>query len=252
VIPLSLKISYTLFVCLIVPVYWRYYGPANFLWFSDIALLVTVPALWLESSLLASIMALAVVLPELAWNVDFLFRLTTGAPLIGISAYMFDRGIPRFIRALSLFHVALPLLLLWMVHRLGYDRRALIAQTCVAMIVLPLSYWFSDPSENINWVYGFGEKPRARVPALWFLAFLMLMFPLAIYLPTHFVLDQVFRSGEGKGREREGQMRDGVPGVRGGTMIASCSCSEKIAGFRKRSICPRLTPLQKAAPWENG
>jgi hypothetical protein len=39
-----------------------------------------------------------------------------------------------------------------------------------------------------------GEKPQARVPALWFLAFLMLMFPLAIYLPTHFVLDQVLGS----------------------------------------------------------
>ena len=192
VIPLWLKISYTLFVCLIVPVYWRRYGPANFLWFSDIALLVTVPALWLESSLLASMMALAVALPELAWNVDFLIRLTTGAPLIGLSAYMFDRGIPRFLRALSLFHVGLPLLLLWMVHRLGYDKRALIAQTVVAMIVLPLSYLLGDRRRNINWVYGFGEKPQARIPALSFLIFIMLMFPLVIYLPTHFLLDQVF------------------------------------------------------------
>ena len=197
-IPLWLKISYTLFVCFLVPVYWRRYGPANFLWFSDIALLLAVPALWLESSLLASMMALAVALPELAWNIDFLVRLTTGAPLIGLSAYMFDRGIPRFLRALSLFHVGLPLLLLWMVHRLGYDRRALIAQTSVTMIVLPLSYWFSDPGRNINWVYGLGERPQARVPALWFLTFLILMFPLAIYLPTHWVLDQLFgpaRSG---------------------------------------------------------
>jgi len=39
VIPLGLKIIYTLFVCALVPVYWRQYGPANFLWFSDIALL---------------------------------------------------------------------------------------------------------------------------------------------------------------------------------------------------------------------
>jgi hypothetical protein len=194
VIPLWLKISYTLFVCLIVPVYWRRYGPANFLWFSDIALLVTVPALWLESSLLASMMALAVALPELAWNVDFFARLTTGARLTGLSAYMFDRGISRFIRALSLFHVGLPLLLLWMLHRLGYDKRALVAQTFVAMIVLPLSYWFSGARQNVNWVYGFGGRPKARVPALWFLTFLMVMFPLAIYLPTHLVLDKVFAS----------------------------------------------------------
>lgn len=192
VFPLWLKIAYTLFVCVIVPVYWRHYGPANFLWFSDIALLLTVPALSLESSLLASMMALAVALPELAWNVDFFVRLTTGVSLMGLSAYMFDRSIPLLIRGLSLFHVGLPLLLLWMVHRLGYDKGALIAQTLVAIVVLPLSYFFSDPRENVNWVYGFGEKPQTRVPALWFLAFLIVMFPLAIYLPTHFVLDKVF------------------------------------------------------------
>ena len=194
VIPLWVKTTYTLFVCLIVPVYWRHYGPANFLWFSDIALLVTVPALWLESSLLASMMAVAVTLPELAWNVDFFVRLTTGASLTGLSAYMFDRSIPLFIRGLSLFHVGLPLLLIWMLNRLGYDKRALIAQTLVAAIVLPLSYFFSDPRENVNWVYGFGEKPQTRVPAVWFLTFLILMFPLAIYLPTHLVLDKVFGS----------------------------------------------------------
>ena len=36
-IPPGLKIIYTLFVCALVPIYWRQYGPTNFLWFSDIA-----------------------------------------------------------------------------------------------------------------------------------------------------------------------------------------------------------------------
>jgi hypothetical protein len=140
-------------------------------------------------------MALAVTLPELAWNVDFFVRLTTGASLIGFGAYMFDRSIPLFIRALSLFHVGLPLILVWMLYRLGYDKSAFLAQTLVAAIVLPLSYLFGDPQRNVNWVYGFGERPQTRVPALWFLAFLILMFPLAIYLPTHLMLDKVFGSG---------------------------------------------------------
>jgi len=111
--PLWFKIAYPLFVCFLMPIYWRRYGPVNFLWFSDIALLVTMPALWLESPLLASMMAVAVTLPELAWNLDFFVRLTTGATFMGLSSYMFDRNIPLFIRALSLFHVGLPLLLVW-------------------------------------------------------------------------------------------------------------------------------------------
>src|SRR5439155_6555896 len=58
---LGLKIGYTLFVCVVVPIYWRQYGPANFLWFSDIALLAMVPALWLENALLASTMAVSII-----------------------------------------------------------------------------------------------------------------------------------------------------------------------------------------------
>lgn len=191
-IPLWLKIAYTLFVCVLVPIYWRQYGLANFLWFSDIALLVLVPALWLESPLLISMMALAVVLPELVWNIDYFFRLATGVSLIGLTSYMFDAGIPRFIRGLSLFHVALPLLLVWMLHRLGYDRRALLWQTIVAAVVFPLSYLFSNPRENVNWVYGFGEQQQTTLPAPLFVLFLMLLFPLVIYFPTHLLLDNIF------------------------------------------------------------
>jgi hypothetical protein len=191
-IPIWLKIAYTLFVCMLVPIYWRQYGPVNFLWFSDIALLGLVPALWLESPLLVSMLALAVVLPELAWNVDYFLRLATGVSLIGLTSYMFDATIPLFIRGLSLFHVAMPLLLIWMLSRLGYDDRALFWQTLVAVVVLSLSYLFSNPRENVNWVYGFGEKPQTKVPAPLFVLFLMLLFPVGVYLPTHLLFDRIF------------------------------------------------------------
>ena len=107
-IHLGIKLAYTLCLLVLVPVYWAHYGPKNFLWFSDIALLTTGAALWLESPLLASMMMLAVLLPELAWNLDFFGRLLTGRPMFGMSAYMFDADTPRYLRALSLFHVPLP------------------------------------------------------------------------------------------------------------------------------------------------
>lgn len=191
-IPLWLKITYTLYVCVLVPIYWRQYGAANFLWFSDIALFVVLLALWLESGFLASMMAIAVVLLELAWNIDFFVRLTTGANLIGLSDYMFDAKINLAIRALSLFHVVLPLLLIWMVAQLGYDSRALAAQIALAWIVLPLSRLLSPPAENVNWVYGFGDKPQTVLPASLYVALLMIAFPLLVYLPTHLLLKKLF------------------------------------------------------------
>lgn len=193
-IPLWLKIAYTILVCVIIPVYWVKYGPANFLWFSDIALLLTVPALWLENSLLAGMMAVSVALLEVAWNIDFLGRLITGRNLFGLSKYMFNQSIPLWVRALSLFHVILPPLLLWMVYRLGYDERAFIAQTVLAWIILPLSYLVAKPSENVNWVRGFDE-PQTRMSAPAYLALLMIGFPLFIYLPTHLILKNLMERG---------------------------------------------------------
>ena len=63
-IPLWIKLGYTVFVGVLVPVYLRHYGPANFLWFSDIALFMLVAALWWENRLLASMAALAVLRPD--------------------------------------------------------------------------------------------------------------------------------------------------------------------------------------------
>ena len=193
-IPFGVKVLYTLFVCALVPIYWRQYGPANFLWFSDIALLALVPALWLENALLVSMIAISLVFFEALWNVDFFFRLSTGKSLIGLSAYMFDPKIHLSIRGLSCFHIVLPPLLLWMLYRLGYDQRAFILQTIVALVVLPLSYLISNPQENVNWVYGFGQTPQRILPAPLFVILLMLLFPLVIYLPTHLLFAKIFRA----------------------------------------------------------
>src|SRR5438093_2495094 len=70
-IPLWVKLPYTAFLAVLVPFYWRSYGPVNFLWFFDIALLVTLPALWLESPFLSSLEAVAIAFPQLCWAVDF-------------------------------------------------------------------------------------------------------------------------------------------------------------------------------------
>lgn len=193
-VPLWGKVLYTLFLCVLVPVYWTHWGPKNFLWFSDIALLVTGAALWLETPMLASMMALAIALPELAWNVDFFGRLLTGREIFGLSGYMFDPQKPLYLRALSLFHMILPVVLVWMVSRLGYDRRAWALQTVLALIVLSVTYWLTDPAENVNWVYGPGSKPQTWLPPLAYLALLMIFFPLVVYLPTHLLLRRLIGS----------------------------------------------------------
>jgi hypothetical protein len=175
-----------------VAVYSVKYRLGNFLWFSDIALVAIVPALWIESSLLASMVAVGVLLPEVLWNVSFFTQLLTGRRITGLTDYMFEPHRPLYLRALSLFHVFLPVLLLWMVDVLGYDPLAWIAQTVLAWIVLPLSYFFTDPVDNVNWVFGPGAKPQNRIPPLLYLGLLMIGFPALAYLPAHLLLQRLF------------------------------------------------------------
>jgi len=191
-IALSLKLTYSIFVAWVIPIYWKQYGPANYLWFSDVALILLVPALWLESKLFFSALAVSVVLLELLWNVDFFVRLLTRSQLVGLSDYMFDSTISRSIRALSLFHVLLPAILIWYVYRLGYDSRAFLVQTFSAWVVLLLSFFLTKPKDNINWVYGFGKKPQTRLPKVIHLLLLMLGLPVLVYLPSHLVLKRLF------------------------------------------------------------
>jgi len=117
---------------------------------------------------------------------------------------MLDSSIPLFLRALSLFHGWLPFFLLWSLSRLGYDRRALGAQSVVAIVVLLISYFFAPappPSAdhpnwavNINYVFGLDDKHPQTIMArpLWLL-FIMAM-AVGIYLPTHFVLRRLFKA----------------------------------------------------------
>src|SRR5579872_4394227 len=130
-IPLWLKWAYTLFLAILVPYYMHSYGPKNFLYFCDIAAFFTLGALWLESPLLASMPAVGILLPQTLWIVDFLAE-AVGLRLTGLTSYMFENQIPLFTRGLSLFHFWLPILLVWLVWRLGYAKKALPAWTLLA------------------------------------------------------------------------------------------------------------------------
>jgi len=186
------KLPFSLLVCVLIHVYWRNYGPGNFLWFSDIALFMAAGAMWLRSRWLAGMAAVSVLLLDSVWNLDFFSRLIFGVRIFGLSDYMFNATFSLALRALSLFHVVMPPLLLWLLYKLGYESRAWIAQSILAWIVLPLSWLLTAPAANVNWVRGFGGHEQTSMPPLAYLGLLMLLFPLLVYLPTHLILRRFF------------------------------------------------------------
>jgi hypothetical protein len=200
-IPPAVKLAYTAFVAVLVPVYWLSCGPTNFLYFCDVALLLTLAGIWLESALLISMCGVGILLPQLFWLVDFLAHLA-GLKLTGLTAYMFSPTLTLFARGLSLFHGWLPLLLIWLIRRLGYDRRAFPAWGALATVLVLVAYLFLPPAGaalpdpnipvNVNYVHGFSDRePQRWMHGHLYVAVYLAGLWCAVFLPTHLVLRRI-------------------------------------------------------------
>src|SRR5579864_5662497 len=94
-VPFAVKVAFTVFMAVLIPVYLYYYGPTNFLFICNIALLLTLAAIWPENDLLLSMVGVAILVLQTGWLVDFLVNLA-GVSLTGVTDYMFDARFPLF------------------------------------------------------------------------------------------------------------------------------------------------------------
>src|SRR5580658_800146 len=186
-IPLWLKVGWSLWVLVWMPVYWHQYGLQNFLYFCDLGNLFIAAALWLESPLIFSWQACGLLLFQILYCVDLVGAVLTGRHVIGGTEYMFDFHIPLFVRLLSSFHLVTPPLLLWAIWRLGYDRRGWKYQTLAAWIVVPINY-FWRPQYDVNWARGPFFREQHVVPGMVYLAFYLVVVPGLVFWPTHLAL----------------------------------------------------------------
>ena len=174
-----------------LPTYTAFWGGANFLHICNVAVILSCLGFLFESPLLLSSQAVFSILGNFFWALDFLNALVTGHPLFGGTEYMWNASIPLWVRCLSLYHFVLPLLLLWGLHRSGYDRQGWKLQGVISLLVLSLSR-FTDPAKNINFVF---RDPLLR--KTWGMASLHVIviwigLIVLIYWPTHQVLCRVF------------------------------------------------------------
>jgi hypothetical protein len=186
-VPLWVKIEWTVWVVVWAPIYYRQYGAQNFLYFCDLGNLLVLAALWLESQLIFSWQASGLLLFQTLYTLDLGGVLITGRHFIGGTEYMFDPGVPLFVRLLSLFHIVMPPLLLWAIWRLGYDARGWKWAAAEAWIVVPINYFWRG-QYNINWARGLFLREQHAMPGLLYLAGYLVLVPLLVYWPTHLVL----------------------------------------------------------------
>jgi hypothetical protein len=170
-----------------LPSYTVAYGLANFLFICNLTVFLCALGIWTCSRLLLSSQAVAVLVVGVVWTVDLVSRLLNGGHLIGGTEYMWEPRWPLFTRLLSLYHVVLPVLLLVVLRRIGYDRRGYLLQSVIAVVAVSLGRLFG-PEANVNHAFVDPILKRTWGGAVTHVAVVAGALVLVVYPITHLLL----------------------------------------------------------------
>lgn len=180
-----------------IPVYWRAWGAANFIHLCDIAVILTCVGLWTNNALLISSQAVSALVVDVMWALDAASASAFGRHIFGGTEYLFDPSHAFWVRMVSLYHVAIVVVLLWALHRAGYDRRGWAVQAWIVAGAF-VAARFTPAEQNINFAFRlpvvnrpFGPAPLHVVVSIAFMIFV-------VYWPTHWALRRIFPAPAGK------------------------------------------------------
>jgi hypothetical protein len=181
-----------LWLAIWIPAYWRAWGPVNFLHVCDVAVLLTCVGLWTGNRLLLSSQAVSSLLVNSIWTLDVAFLLVWKRPFFGGTQFLLDVRIPLWVRLLSLYHVLVPVVLLWALSKIGYDRRAWALQCGITLAAMLIAR-FTNPFENINFAFRDPFWGRQLGPLPLHMGISIVFAGIVVYAPTHFLLLRLYR-----------------------------------------------------------
>ncbi len=181
-----------LWLLVYLPVYQSAYGTLNFLFLCNIGVILTAIGLIVRSRLLLSSQAVAAPVIALVWSIDAVWKLATGDYLYGGTSYLWDPAYPLFARLLSLYHIGWPLLLWWVLRRIGYDPRGWPLQAVIAALAILAGRNLVPAADNVNfaWLDPFLGRQWGPAPLHLLLCWGLLSF--VAYGATHWGLRRGF------------------------------------------------------------
>ena len=190
-LPLAARLGFTLWIVVWVPIILATYGAQNFWWLCNLAQFILLYTVWRPNALLLSSQAGTVVFIGIVWVLDVSVGLAAGDSVTGATAYMFDDEIPLIARVTSLYHAWLPLFVLWLCWRIGYDGRGVWLQCIIGTLVIFGARFASDGERNINFAFEPLLVDLGGMPVLLYLGLLALVTALLVYVPGHLLVRAV-------------------------------------------------------------
>jgi hypothetical protein len=179
-------------------VYLNAYGFWHFFQLCNVGVILACIGIFTKQKLLISSQALGMSCVALFWIADQIAWLWTGQPLHGGTAYMQQSSVPLIARVLSIYHVILPLFLLWIVFTKGYDRRAWLLQCAILALTGAIGAWIAPASENINYLFYWPNEAASQTIIWPRVTIMILITTCALYLPLHRLL-MFWQSGTATG-----------------------------------------------------
>jgi hypothetical protein len=164
------------------------------LWFCDISLLLTGIALITRSRVIITAQFVGCFAYHLLWNMDFLIYLVSGHFLLGATNYMFYSDTSIAQKCLSLIaHTAIVPCTLYGIFIIGTSRKAWLFQWLQTLIIFCLTIIFTQPEQNINWMFGtrFGGITPSKTGSFIYYALMTLIPPFLLYLPLNYIIVRV-------------------------------------------------------------
>lgn len=167
------------------------------MWFSNLSVLLLTASLVTNRPLPASIVLVGVGVLEVVWSFDLGLRLILGGPAMGLTEYVFVPRLapdevprPLWARLVALYHLLIVPIGLWIVCRLGYDRRAL-RHVFIGCGLIGLGCLLTlDPSLNVNRVRHFGPFNENWLTTPGYFATWVAVLFTFMWWPTHVALSR--------------------------------------------------------------
>lgn len=207
-------------------------GQSQLLWLCDIATLGTALGLLLRNRLLLTAQFVGMLLYHLCWHFDFFSYVITDTLPFSATSYMFNDALTPYEKSLSFFqHTFIIPITVWALLRLGASTHGWLFQTCQTGAAFLLTFVLTDPTENINWIFGAGlaDLSPARINPVLYYLLMALVPPVLIYKPTNLLATWLV--------SRADQAAYGVPAVGRMWLVIAFTATTAVAAFVVGRAC---------------
>jgi hypothetical protein len=153
-------------------------SPASVFWLSYFAFLFIGIGMILRKAYLIGSQLNIIFIPNIFWNIDFIYRIIKSESLLGLTDYFFKQGAPLISQIVTVQHLFIIPISIIAIYFIKLKRQDFWKLSIVQVfIIFILTRVFSDKELNINCVFTncFSGTTNSLYPFQWFIIYILVI-----------------------------------------------------------------------------